>query len=267
MTTSSTAIRCDDVMESLPAFALGALDGDESILVGEHLAACPACRAELAKYDAVVDQLNVTTPVIPPASLRDRVLASAGSASAVIPMPTPTGEAPSELHSGPLRFSRRRVVTIGLATAASLLIAAVAVLAALLSDARESRDEAAATEQQLASYLSSGGQVTAMASLSAANYGYSFGQGSLVTAPGKAPLIVVGGCPKSDDDREYRVWLERDGDRIRVGILNVGEEGSGWLTFEPPEPLSSYDAIGVTMVTDDDVRNDLFVGATAQSTS
>jgi hypothetical protein len=265
MTVSSNAVRCDDVMELLPAYALGALDDDESILVREHLAACPACRAELANYDDVVDQLNATALVPPPARLRDRVLASAGGASVVIPAPTP--RASSDRQSGPLRFTRRRVVTIGLATAASLLIAAVAVLAALLSDARESRDEAVAAERQLASYLSSGGQVTAMTSLAAANYGYSFGQGSLVTAPGKAPLIVVGGCPKSDDDREYRVWLERNGDRTRVGVLNVGEEGSGWLTFEPPEPLSSYDSIGVTMVTDEDVRNDLFIGTTAQGSS
>ncbi|MGH2562379.1 MAG: anti-sigma factor family protein [Thermomicrobiales bacterium] len=269
MTMTATDVRCDDVAELLPAYALRALDRAESVSVAGHLADCPTCRAALSAYEAVVEDLNAAMPIAPPAGLRDRVLASATQVSPGLTTPNPPSPAIRNGRAAAVASSPRRLrlVTFGLAAAAVVLIAAVAVLAALLADSRESRDEAAAGEVQLASYLSAGGNVTAMNSLSAANYGYSFGQGSLVTAPNMPPMIVVGGCPESDDDHEYRVWVERDGDRTRVGVLTVGNEGSGWLTFEPPEPLTSYDSIGVTMVTGDNARSDLFIGATVPATS
>ncbi|MGH2531994.1 MAG: anti-sigma factor domain-containing protein [Thermomicrobiales bacterium] len=264
-----TDLQHDDVADLLPAYALGALDRVEAIAVADHVSDCPICRTTLADYDAVVLDLNTAASTAPPAALRKRVLASAERAK----LEPATPSAPRVAHgigqepAAPGSPRRLRFVAFGLAAAAVALIVAVAVLAAMLADTRQSRDEAAAAEAQLASYLSAGGDVMAMTSLAAANYGYSFGQGSLVTAPDKLPMIVVGGCPESDTDREYRVWVERDGDRTRVGVLDVGDEGSGWLTFEPPEPLANYDSIGVTMVTGEDERSDLFIGATEATTT
>jgi anti-sigma factor RsiW len=263
MMATAMSSRCEDVAELLPAYALGALDRDEAILTGDHLAMCPACRAELMMYEAVVGEIGGVAPSSPPSALRERVLASvaADRGEGAVHASRPVGLIESRSTASKER-RRPRLLTYGLAAAAVVLIGVMGVLAMLLADARDSRDEATAGEQQLASYLSAGGQVMPMSALAAADYGSSFGQGSLVTAPGKPPLVVVGGCPASSDGREYRVWLERDGDRTRVGVLDVGDEGTGWLTFDPPEALSTYDAIGVTMVTADDARQEVFVGAT-----
>ncbi len=69
MTTAS------HVTEYVPAFALDCLDAEESRQVCEHLKCCPACRAELESYLAVVDQLALAAPdVEPPANVRQRLM-------------------------------------------------------------------------------------------------------------------------------------------------------------------------------------------------
>lgn len=269
MTASATTIRCEDMADLLPAYALGALDRDEAARVAGHLARCATCRAALTTYESVVDQINGSMPAAAPSGLRDRVLAATKTGAAPAPALIAVVGGDTKLE-GRRGRSKIRVLAVGLAAAAAIaLISAVAVLAILLADTQESRDDAEAAEQELASYLSVGGAVMKLTSYSAANYGYSFGQGSLVTAPGKPPMIVVGGCPKSGKNREYRVWVERDGDRSRVGLIDVGDGGTGWLAFELSEPLSSYDSVGVTMVTGEDqsARADLFVGFTARDTT
>ena len=62
--------------DDIPAFALGALEPEEVLLVKEHLAHCPDCRAEVAAYQAVVGLLCFAIPSQePPAHLRERIVA------------------------------------------------------------------------------------------------------------------------------------------------------------------------------------------------
>ena len=44
--------------DALGAFALGGLDADEARRVGEHLAGCAECRAELAELNELKDLLD-----------------------------------------------------------------------------------------------------------------------------------------------------------------------------------------------------------------
>ncbi len=56
--------------DSLPAFALGALDADEASQVIEHVSACPTCRDDAEVWGAVVALLPYSTPLHdPPAHL------------------------------------------------------------------------------------------------------------------------------------------------------------------------------------------------------
>ena len=62
--------------DDIPAFALGALDTEETLQVSVHLADCPSCRSEVAAYYAVVGMLlYAVPPQNPPAHLRCRILA------------------------------------------------------------------------------------------------------------------------------------------------------------------------------------------------
>jgi len=61
--------------DDIPAFALGALEPEEALLVKEHLARCPDFRTEVAAYQAVVGLLcSAIPPQKPPAYLSERIL-------------------------------------------------------------------------------------------------------------------------------------------------------------------------------------------------
>jgi hypothetical protein len=257
-------LSCDDVRDQLPAYALGALDPDERLGVERHLATCEGCRPALDPFVGVATAMaSAVPPVPPPASLRVRLMTEVQSPRAV-----ETTAKPAAASAAPRAgVVVPRWVAAALAVAAVLLMAGSAVLALQLAAVRQDRDSAAAAERKLAAYLSAGGQVTKLNSLPPSNYGSTWGHGSLVTAPGLPPLVVVDGCPPTTDQRLYRVWLARGGDRTGVGEIKVDEKGSGWLVVATAEPLDSYDTVGVTMVTDGSQRQDLLVGTIESGTA
>jgi uncharacterized protein (TIGR03083 family) len=65
------------VTELLGAWALDACSVEETATVEDHLAACPACRAEADRLGRAVSGLATTVAVPPPARLRGAVLAAA----------------------------------------------------------------------------------------------------------------------------------------------------------------------------------------------
>lgn len=74
----------DEMRAALAAEALGALDGEERTLLHAHLAACPACRAELAELRAGAGVLAYASPPAPMDAgrsnrVRARLLARAGA--------------------------------------------------------------------------------------------------------------------------------------------------------------------------------------------
>jgi anti-sigma-K factor RskA len=71
--------------ESLAAYALGALPGEESARVREHLAGCHECRAELEWLRAAVDALPPSVPQVePPPELKSRVMEIVESESSLL---------------------------------------------------------------------------------------------------------------------------------------------------------------------------------------
>src|SRR2546427_12418911 len=62
--------------ESLPAFALGALDADEAVQVTQHLSGFPTCRDHADTFSTVVGLLpHATAPRNPPAPVKHQLLA------------------------------------------------------------------------------------------------------------------------------------------------------------------------------------------------
>lgn len=259
MTAMANGQECEEVRELLGAYALGALDPDEQTTVSSHLAMCPACRAEAASYASVVEALGVAAPrEAPPPSLRDSIMASIGGSDVRPTSNTIAFPSGPQQPAKQVGFLRRRAVQV-LSAAAILLLIGVGILAYLLSQTIDERDQAQAAQEQIKGYLSSGAQTVAMAELPASTYKSGQGHGTVLTAPGKPTMIVVGGCPPSSDSRTYHVWVAINGQRTPVGTLEVGDDWTGWLMVETPEAISSYDEIGVTMVTDSDRRDDLLV--------
>ena len=71
--------------ENIPAYALGALDAEEIAALEAHLQTCESCRAELAKYRAISDNLLMVTPARPPSpALRNRLQSQLPSAQRTV---------------------------------------------------------------------------------------------------------------------------------------------------------------------------------------
>jgi hypothetical protein len=85
-----TALRHADLRDLLGAYALGALDAEESAAVRAHLATCDECQVELATLWAAVDALpEIIEPMDPPPALRDLIAAAIQAEPTVAPLAAP----------------------------------------------------------------------------------------------------------------------------------------------------------------------------------
>lgn len=255
-------MNCKDARESMSAYALGILDPDEYPAIDEHLSGCQSCRNVLARELDTVAALALAAPPSPPSPEARQAFLKAVAAH---PAPEAITPIPLTATRRPTRFSRWLLPTVS--AAAALLIVAVGVLGVLLNRAIDDRNDARSMAQMLSMYVSSGGEVVTMKAQESTIYKYYKGQGSVLIAPGREPVVVVAGCPESGDTLTYWVWFEHDGERTRAGKLVVGEDGSGWLMLYPERPLNEFDSIGITVQMEGDTREDVLVAPLADESS
>lgn len=74
------------------AYALEALDGIERLSFESHLAECPECRSDVLDLKDASELLSVGVTLDPPASLKDRVMATTELAPGLLGKETPTDQ-------------------------------------------------------------------------------------------------------------------------------------------------------------------------------
>jgi hypothetical protein len=112
---------CTEVRDLIPELALGALDGATRAEVLNHIARCPACRAEARELADVVDGLSALAPEVePPSGFADGVLDAMRAEQA----PRRTPAAPKR------RWRTRYLVAAAVAAAAVGVAATTAVVVA-----------------------------------------------------------------------------------------------------------------------------------------
>jgi anti-sigma-K factor RskA len=214
------------VYDLLPGFALGCLDAPEARQVREHLAICEQCRAELERYAWVVDELPLALEMSePPVDLKARILTRARQPRQAIQ--------PSVSRWERFRQSALRSAPVwGLASLALVLVLAVNNL--LLW-------------QRLGQVEVTGPQV--MRSVVLAGTGTAPGSSGrvVISRDGEYGVLVVDGLPRLDAAQQYQLWLIQDGQRTSGGIFSVNRAGYGWLYIKSPDPLASYQAVGITI--------------------
>ena len=217
------------VVELLPAYTLDCLDEEELVLVSEHLAACADCRAELRTYQAVTDQLALAVPhAEPPASLKRRLMDRAQP-----PGPVASTPARQPLWQPLAALMQRTTPAWGLA--GFVLIVALAASNVWLWQ-RLNRLPGVSQPVPLRTIALAGTQAAPQAT------------GLLVVSvDGEHGTLVVDGLPYLDPERQYQLWLIRDGQRTSGGVFSVDPEGYGSLWISSPQPLSSYSAFGITI--------------------
>lgn len=245
-TTSSTH-QPDD---AIAAYALGVLDPEERERLEAHLAGCPVCRAELARQEAVVGELGFSaTPVAPRAELRESLL------SEIRPR--------AETAAAPQPIRRFPVAWLGIA--AAVMLVAIAALSLILVRTMNERDDAVHAEREIAEYLSGGGTLSPLVPAPGAPADVATGHGTLAIAPDQEKaMLVIHDLPPSGDGHTYMAWAERDGERVRLGELTVNDEGVGWLLLSAPNPMSTYETVGINRFTPDAPDGEPFLVATVR---
>jgi hypothetical protein len=273
----------DDLLE---AFALDALDLEEEETVQEHLDDCLQCSAAVDEYQQAVAFLVQTVDLqAPPEALRARLL-NALDLRQPEPQPQVQRE-PQLVAAAPvgsrwsfidwLMDSRfLRVLMPATATAAMVLVVfAVTMNMRVSGRVGDLEDENTALKTEL---NSSNATMTAQLSQSAVADTLAMNniqqlqqtswemarpdnQALLLSSPaadspsqgvllmssdGKRGVIMVSGMDPQPDE-SYHVWLMRGGERVWAGQLDVNALGWGSVTLQPPEPISRFETVELTL--------------------
>lgn len=214
------------VYDLLPGYALGCLDAPEARQVTEHLTGCEHCRAELERFAWVVEELPLALELSdPPGDLKARILTRARQP--VQPALQPV--------SGWERFWQalvRSAPAWGLASLALVLVLAVGNLLLWQRLGQAEGD----SQRSMRAVALAGTDFTPEASGRV-----------VISREGEYGVLVVDGLPKLDDAHQYQLWLIQDGQRTSGGVFSVNRAGYGWLYIRSPDPLASYDAVGITI--------------------
>jgi anti-sigma-K factor RskA len=240
----------DALREQLPVYAIGALSGEERVLVESHVRGCTACAAELSQFASVSGALAQIVPQHdPPAALRARVLASAGGR--VIAMPA---RRPLTTWAPWLAAAAMLLVTIGLGGYAGSLRTRVRALEAELREALLRVEDgerrvnvalrAAADAQTPLSILIApdvrridlAGQPVAP-SASARTF-WSRSRGVVLTAA-NLPALPAG--------RTYQLWFVRGRTPVSVGLVKPDANGRVTAILDAATNLPDPDAVAVTI--------------------
>jgi len=188
------------------AYAVDALDDLERARFEAHLDICHDCRVEVAGLREAASTLTDATTAIPPAELRERVLAGIATVRPLPPL-APTGP------RAPGRASRRRWFPVLAVAAALALIAGLGAVWQPWQDEPERVLTAAervigAPDAESVSLEVSGADATVYRSKSR----------------GQAVLVATG-MPPAPDDKVYELWLRDESGHLEpAGLMPEGSD-------------------------------------------
>ena len=243
-------------LEMLEAYALDALDEEETIHVESHLDWCGPCSREAASLQERVAPLGLLVErTAPPRDLQARLMQALESARS--PVSAGGGESSPGIWGPAARFLLpvAAMVMVGLFTASM-------VLNIRLSDRTQALERVNSTltdqvaifinENQLMEEKLNQLQLTSYWLANPANQPLTLkptrpggsSKGVLLLAKdGSGAVIMVTGMKDRSPTSTYQVFLMRQGDRVLVGRVKVDERGWGTAAFWPEESLFRFDKI------------------------
>jgi hypothetical protein len=258
----------EDVREQLE-LAAAEPNGIDRLMAGDtalagaiaaHLAGCPNCTEELDRLRRASIVIGEAVRTTPPPELRERTLAlvrevgrdrTPAPAIALAPVAVgATGTAVAPVATGP---AGRTGTRLGWVAAIAAVVALAIAGTALVLD-RQAGDRIARYEDQLAglSHVTaatvalSGEPDVAQVRLEGTDDDW----GRLLYSPAKGELAVIAsGLTEPAAGREYRCWVEVDGERMPVGKMFFGGDLAFWAG--PVEAVANLPAdatFGVSLV-------------------
>jgi anti-sigma-K factor RskA len=236
--------------ELLPAYALGAVDGEDLREMESHLATgCAECRRQLDLWQGDLEELAASVePVAPSETARRRIQRLAGTGGASAAVPSRTSRWPAILAAASLLiavWSGWRQARLGdelerLGAERDRLARQVSGLDQQLGLARAEADRMA---ESLAIITSPGSRAIVLAGLgpSPNAKGHTF----VNPERGKAVFYAFD-LPALTPDKTYQLWWIEGGKPVSAGIFNVDRRGTGSVRVERA-PTGATDAWAVTV--------------------
>jgi anti-sigma-K factor RskA len=216
----------EHVLDLIAFYALGCLDEDEISQVELHLVSCEICQSELRAYKLVVDDLPLAIrEFIPPKKLKGQILDR-----------TKPDEDLKKARSIPFWeriFSNPRTVPAWSLLSLSLIL--ILTISNIVMWQRFNSLRNKSMEELIAVNLIS---VDASPETT----------GLIIMSPnGDYGTLVVNGLSDLGIDRQYQLWLIRDGIRTSGGVFSVSHEGYASMEIISSSPLNSFSAYGITI--------------------
>lgn len=237
---------CAEIQAQLAAYALGEADADIDLL--EHLSLCEGCQEDLRAYVQVARMLPYDAPeAAPPPALRERILAAVAEQAAAPAPAAPARPAPAaplvREQPAPRRslFGRRPALAFGFGA-----LALVALVVWNISLQSRAAAQAADLDEEHRSWQT---MIVLLNDPTLHWYAVSGAQatGRFWAAPQRNDACLVAqGLPKLDSAHVYQVWLLHGQERADGGTFQAFN-GNGWVLVHSDKPMSSYDAVGVTI--------------------
>jgi anti-sigma-K factor RskA/outer membrane murein-binding lipoprotein Lpp len=238
------------IEELLPAYALGALDGEDLRELEEHLAAgCAECRRQLDLWQGDLEALAESVPPIEPSeTTRARVLRLPGAAPAQ----------PRSLRSPRwLPFAAAALLILGVWGVAGQIRLRGEVrrlsaerdrlehrVAALDREVEQARSEARRAAQALQVLAAPQVRSVVLAGLGptpgAAGHTY-------VNPRTRDALFYAFNLPALEPDKTYQLWFITGGKPVSAGIFSVDPRGTGSLRVENVADAKDIQAWAVTV--------------------
>lgn len=222
----------DEVAELLGAFALDAVDDDETVAIEDHLRECARCRAEVAEHRETAALLAHASADAPPA-LWDRIAGSIDQPAEVVPLAPRLGSSARR---------RRRIPTTALVGAAAALVIAVLGLQVRHQDQRIDALTSAMAVAPVADVMSletTDGQTLPV----------------MLATDGTAQLQATR-LPKLDEGRTYQLWGVAGSTVVSLGVLGrdpgmIGFSADGYRALA----ITEEDAPGVVQTSNDPIAS------------
>ena len=241
-----------DFIDLIPAYALDCLEPDEKLQVDRHLASCSECQVELRAYLETVSGLALTVPQVkPPARLKRDIL------SRVQPVQARPGF--WEQLQGWWRGLSPAWGMAGVALVLVLIAGNIIFALQVQSLAANNTHLGQQVQSLAANNALLGQQVQALAHPTPAASEFQMvamagtakqpgASGLMVISPdGADGTLTVDGLTVLPVEKQYQLWLVKDGKRTNGGVFSVDEKGYAAVVIHAPLPLSSYTTFGITI--------------------
>ena len=220
----------DRVQALLLEFTFGTLSEAQTILVAGHIVECDNCRAQLEAYQSIVDVLALIGPEAAPSpDLEQRLMDQVHDSMAETPVEPVASPAPTP------RPAFWRLAGSAWVWASTLLIVILSLTTLnLWRQVNETPPVEPHDQMQAIPLLSPNGASDASGYL-------------LVSGDGQRGAVVVDDLPPLSVDRQYQLWLNRDGQGTSGAVFSVDDEGYGLSWISAPDSIFSYTDAGVSI--------------------